>query len=639
MIFRRLLLLFMTVLCAGNVRGAENYLRDSLLVQLETMPHDERRLDALYDLVRVTQSDIEDCRRFNKLLLEEADLQDNDEYRCRYYFTEVIFAYNTHDTKKLREVTNVLIPLARKNKFYGTMFRAWRTKIDFMILSQDLERNEQEANKMLAEAQRLDNKIGIMEAYQCLANIYNATYRKADATAILEKALILAKENGKLNSLKPIWQSLLAQYADSGKDYAKWIKLLEEAQTRIMELPPDQLRMQHLFLLIIYSNFTDYYTQIGNLERAAYYMHRAETYLGNVNSPLYIIYFQKACSRYYFKLGEYEKALERIDVAIEQLRVLSTGGDYYGILPEKARILNKMNRHKDAIRHLKESIFFKDSLQVVTINKQYQQLKKDFNADQLQIEEAELQHKIQIYTLVLLGIGLVVITGFVVYVLRMHQMLRNAEHQMRSMNRQMELVNEAKNRFLSNISTTIREPLNTVVEGSLRLADRQISDHEEQQQLSEAIRQKAASLLGVINDILDLSRLEAGMMKFEIVDADLTSLLFDAVCSPQIEVVSEYPANTLYMVRLDAGRLMQVFNSLMVPNKEHVTARLSEAPGNVFQIAVSGCLLVRKNPEQEIIIRNEINRMLIHRFGGVYTVEGQQIIVTIPIADKIGEPK
>lgn len=635
----RLLLLCLMVLCAGNIRAGDNYVRDSLLIRLESMPDNELRLKTLYNLVRATQDDMQACQQYNNQLLGEATKQGNDDFRCKAYFTEVVFAYNTHDTKQLRKITDILIPLARKMKYYGTMFRAWRCKIDFMILTQDLESNEQEANKMLAEALRVDNKTGILEAYQCFANIYSATYRKADAIAILEKALVLARTTDNLNHLKAIWQPLLSHYSDTG-DYPKWIKLLNEAEARIQQLAPDQLRMQHLFLLIVYSSYTEYYTQIGNLERAEYYMHRADAYLNDSSSPLYIIYFEKSCSQFYFKSGQYEKALERLDVAIEQLRKMDTEEDYYGILPEKARILNKMHRYPDAIVHLREAIAFKDSLQVVTINKQYEQLKRDFNTDQLKIEKAELRHRTQVYTLTLLAIGFVVIIGFIIYLLRCHRILRSTEQKMREMNHQMELVNQAKNRFLSNISTTIREPLNIVVEGSLRLAGRQICDPEEQQQLSEDIRQKAANLLTVINDILDLSRLEAGMMKFETIDAEATSLFFDAVCQWQdaqnkIDVVSEYPKSALYMLRLDANRLMQVFKSLLTADREQVTAHIQEQEAGQLQIKVSGSRLASKRAEQEIIIRNEINRMLITHFGGRYTIQGQEITLLLPVTEKM----
>lgn len=634
----RLFLICTAVFVLNAFSAQANTPSDSLLLRLESLPHNEERLQILDRIVTLTQGDMETCRRYNQQLFEEADIQNNDYYRCMYYLTELTFAYNSLDNKRVYEVADTLMPLARKMKLYHMLFRAWRCKIDYMIFSHDFERNEREAKRMLAEAQKLDSDIGILEAYQCLANVYSATYRKADAIAILEQALPVARKIDKIADLSNVWQPLMFLYSSS-EEYAKWLAVLNEANTYIDNLPAEQARLEDLFRLILYSSYVEYYTATDNLVRAEYYLHRAEALQNETNSPLYIIFFNKSIASFYEHSQDYEKALECIDIAIKQLQSIATGEDYFDILPIKARILNKMGRYDDAIGHLKNSIAYKDSLQVLSINKQYEQLKQSFNADLLLIEKTELQNRQQIYTLWLLGMGLAMIGGFVVYLMRSQRTLRKAESEMRDMNRQIEQVNEAKNRFLSNISNTIRGPLNTVVEGSLALAERQIQDSEGQQQLSASIRQMSGSLLTMINDLLDLSRLEAGMMKFDVRDVEISSMLLDAVYAAQtpgnkITLRTEYPENTLFMVHLDGGRLMQVFKSLFAADSGEVEVVVNEK-SRMFQLRVTGSQLAGAEANQEVIIHNEINRMLIVHFGGSYTIDGQVIRMEIPVTEEI----
>lgn len=636
---RALILFSLLLLLIEGLHAQENYVRDSLLLRLKDHPHNQTRLEILNALAQVTQENIDQSRQYNQQLLEEAEQQNNNRYICEAYFSEVVFAYNTYDQNKLQEMTDLLIPLARKEKLYNLMFRAWRCKLDFLLLTQDLERNEREARKMLAEAQRLNNEIGILEAYQSIANLYRLTHRQQEAILVLENANSLAEKIKDVDYLTNIWQQLLFLYSETN-DRPKWLAMLKKSEQFINQLPAEQRRLQHLILLIIYSNYTTFYTQGGDLERAEYYLHRGEEYLLDASAPPYKIYFGKASAEYYVQAEQYEKALTQIDYTLETMAQISMAEDYYRLVAMKAMLMNRLNRPQEAAQLFKQTIAVKDSIHIEIINKQYEQIKKYFKADQLVLEEAEYRYRMQIYMLILLGIGLSVIAGFVVYVLRTHRTLQKAEEQMRGMNHQMEVINEAKNRFLSNISTTIREPLNIVVEGSLQLANRQISDPTEQQRLSVDIRQKAAKLLTVINDILDLSRLEAGMMKFETIDAEATSLFLDAVCSQQnernmIEVVPEYPENTLYMLRLDGNRLMQLFKSLLTAETAQVTAYLRELGEDKLQLCIVGSILTREQPEQDIIIRNEINRMLMEQFGGSYTIREQQIILTLPFTEKI----
>ena len=82
--------------------------------------------------------------------------------------------------------------------------------------------------------------------------------------------------------------------------------------------------------------------------------------------------------------------------------------------------------------------------------------------------------------------------------------------------------NRAKSEFLANMSHELRTPLNGVIGFSELLQQTNITDL--QSQYASAINSSAKSLLNIINDILDLSKIEAGKLELEIVKTDMVQL-------------------------------------------------------------------------------------------------------------------
>jgi PAS domain S-box-containing protein len=190
----------------------------------------------------------------------------------------------------------------------------------------------------------------------------------------------------------------------------------------------------------------------------------------------------------------------------------------------------------------------------------------------------------------------------------------------------------AKSEFLANMSHEIRTPMNSVIGLADLLGDMQPTPR--QRQYLDMIRTSGAALLTLINDVLDLSKIEAGQLELDLVPVDLRELLqeitgliaFNAQ-SRGLEVVCRLAPGVPPQVLLDPSRLRQVLTNLLnnaakFTPRGHVYLNVEPVGGDDehmelrFAVADTGIGIAPENLERIFEKFTQAEAGTTRRFGG-----------------------
>jgi signal transduction histidine kinase len=271
--------------------------------------------------------------------------------------------------------------------------------------------------------------------------------------------------------------------------------------------------------------------------------------------------------------------------------------------------------------------------------------------------------------LVIVTLGIILFLGFS-FAVAMYNFLRvkNLNGKLEEMSRDLivardkaEEANRLKSSFLANMSHEIRTPLNAIVGFSGVLVNEEISN-EERAQFCDIIRVNSDLLLHLINDILDLSRIESGKMQFISEKVDVLAL-----CNASLRT-SEFARRTeaafifeTTLMRLimytDGQRVQQVLINLLsnaskFTQKGFITLRVAvnEAKTEaVFCVQDTGCGIPPEKAEtiferfeklneyaQGTGLGLSISKVIVERLGGRIWVDteyrdGARFFFTLPL--------
>lgn len=605
---------------------------DSLEKLLPTMPHDSIRLQTIQQMTRIEQTTPQ-CIRYSNMLLKESIAQGNAKYAGTALYFQVIYYYNRNEldsvTKKLLEMEHFV----RKGNLWDYYFDAQRCQIDLYTYREQFELTINKSLEMYKKAQEANNIRGLIGANQCLANAYMGTGRWEKGKAALKEAHHLLPKMDNIIVRNSVLCQLIS--LSKARNELQDLKIYLDEQREILEdyirnnpTMKEAFRDPQIFNDIYYIY---YYVETKQPHQAFEHLQKGAESLTPHTYFMYRVLYYDAYASYHRVCKNYDQAINYLDSTIPLLKA-AFSSDYVNQLSSKADILVEAGRSQEALPIYEEVLQLKDSLVTELSDKQMKLIQNNYSMNKMLLEEEQLRSRIQLSALILIAIALIVLVFFTLRLYRVRKALKLAEDKTRKATQIAEEANETKNLFLSNMSYNIRIPLNAVVGFSQLIASEPDMDEQMRKEFSIIIQKNSEELMRLVNDVLDLSRLEANMMKFQIQEYDIVALCNDAVYMANMR--NEGMINILFNnnietqnITTDTGRITEMlFSMLIYPQKNDTpreiifTLTRDDATKVIrFQI-INSPLADPKFSSQEVTIRHEINRLLLSHFGGSYAL-------------------
>ena len=276
---------------------------------------------------------------------------------------------------------------------------------------------------------------------------------------------------------------------------------------------------------------------------------------------------------YYALAGKYEKAIDLANKLELMLLDKKRFSDWGSVEDFKADLYYKLGRGMEAARAYRDSKEVHDSIMRVKYYEDLAKLKTQREVEKLEIQSKKLEleaEKSRVRILMLRGgfvLVLLLCAGLGIVAYARHR----AGIRLKIAKEKAEEADHLKSAFLANMNHEIRTPLNAIVGFSQVIADEE--DAETRHELSNIIQSNNELLQRLIEDVLDISKIESNTLTFVLANHEMKALMKDIYSI----ILLRMPENvelrlddcqpfTLYT---DRSRLTQVLTNLLTNAIKH----------------------------------------------------------------------
>ena len=643
---RELILILLCVVSSISLAATQDtddkHLRDSIFLIYQSMPVDTARTQFLKDVFVHNIDKDWSAELLDSALTSAINMKDvESELALRYEY----FRYYTFrlDGENMDKALALLKEVCYRCKIYDNYFSALHYMLQLKGSRGDTESAILESQKMREEAIRLKDSRGVFLSYvtEGKAYVFARNY---------EKAIECYKKATELTPLSTEDELMVHQYLTSAYYlFNKHPEMIAELETQrriidgIIKEQPAMLDSYRSKILEIELMYCKIYLAVEDAPNLKKHLDEAAKFYNDDSFLSTVIAYNFSWAGYYYITKDWDKCFPQFELTLSafkgtqpmyEMDIRRIMGDAYA------------GRYKEAAETYRVAVLKCDSINKATLRMNEETVQANYR-----IQKALLEKEIGAKRFWQIAVGgaslfVILLVWGVLRVSRIYRELAKSEREMRESYAVVKAADKMKEVFLHNITNEIRGPLNSVVTLSDYLCQRNDLTMEQQQEYATIIRQNSEQLINLIFNILDLSRLESGMMKFNVQEYDMVQLCKDAKMRVELEEGNSVQLdfltdlNTL-LVQVDTARFLKLLSSVLMPlkrNKEQYTIEYTLFYNSVDELKIvvtNSPLLMDADNEREREIQHAINRLYLETFQGGYQLceeDGKQlIIITYPI--------
>lgn len=634
---------FFCIITKGNLYAQDNAQCDNILLKAQELPGEDKKIDFLISSF-IKNIDMPWSRDLLDVALQKS-VALNDQARE----LNVLFQYNrfyilNNDISMQHYSFGML---RRKSYEYGDYvryFNSWYRLLEKYIVEGQIEYASYEAKKMADESKMLNYSKGVAYARMIEANAQSILDNTDKSISLYQQAL--KTKSLSLQERMLIHSKMVTLYLKEA-DYESAIlqtAIVERELERLVEKDPaNRIRYNNRFL-VNELGYCRIYLQQKDAAMCQKHIERAGEYLSDGNFRTQSIMYYTFRGQYHALKGEYEES----DAAFDKALSLSDKSDYVFRLhigDMKASTLEKRGLYPEAIHLYKQMAAIRDSVNDDRLMRREEAVQTNYKIQNELLENQRNKTYKYVMRIVLAVAFLMLLITLILRSWRIHKKMQTTEQEMRLALAIVQEADQSKERFLKNITFETRTPLNTVVGFVDLLANDSTLTATEIEEYSALINKEANHLMELINRILDVSRMEAGMMSFNLRKCDIVQLCKEAVAIAEmrnkgkVEIVLHSDLSS-YMMNMDHQWFVRVLTSLLivhdVTDESHkVTVTITKTKTDVI-LKVSGSPLLAKDiSKQTLRLQNMTNRLFVSQTNGSYEVingmRGKVVEITYPV--------
>ena len=453
-------------------------------------------------------------------------------------------------------------PILEKDNKMELSFSIRQLVVYLYSLRGDIGNAIDEAREMYEKAETIKYDFGMALSSAAIGDAYFCSNMPEEAIASYKEAIrhpAASPENNyykEMTILKLIQTLILKERTQEAEKYRK---MLSESKS---------IHSNQTLQFLTLATDVSYYIQKNELPNAHNCLLQAEQIYLSDKQPYYSTTYNYMQGRYNAAIGKHTLALQYYDNILTDIRQKMQSIIYLQIAHIKANLLIEMDHKKEAARLYEEISMITDSVIAPSYAHRINNLRASYEENRMKVENKAEFNRIFLGGIVIGIIVLGVMIYLVIHIVKQNKKIAESKIRMEQSRLNAENAMQSKSLFLSNMSHEIRTPL-SALSGFSSLLTEQALDEETRRQCGDIIQQNSDLLLKLINDVIDLSNLEIGNMKFNFNYCDAI-----AICNNVIDTVNKVkqtqaelrfntslPSLKLYT---DDSRLQQLLINLLI---------------------------------------------------------------------------